>query len=118
MLPISLAALVYGLRTLVNVNADGDQPLDVPSVLLSVPGFGGIVFGLSRLGESSGSVRLGRAAVAWPSAWSCLVLFVFRQRAAVTGKGPLLDLRAFDFTHVHGGAWRCSASPLWRCSGR
>ena len=63
-LPISLAALVYGLRTLVNVNADGDQPLDIPSVLLSVPGFGGIVFGLSRLGRVQRFVRLGRARLA------------------------------------------------------
>ena len=102
MLPISLAALVYGLRTLVNVNADGDQPLDVPSVLLSVPGFGGIVFGLSRLGESSGSS-------AWVAPLSlvvgvvCLVLFGFRQRALVTGKGPLLDLRAFDLVMFRRG---------------
>jgi DHA2 family lincomycin resistance protein-like MFS transporter len=101
-LPISLAALVYGLRTLVNVNADGDQPLDIPSVLLSVPGFGGIVFGLSQLGESSGST-------AWVAPLSlvvgvvCLVLFVLRQRALVTGKGPLLDLRAFDFPMFRRG---------------
>jgi DHA2 family lincomycin resistance protein-like MFS transporter len=101
-LPISLAALVYGLRTLVNVNAEGDQPLDIPSVLLSVPGFGGIVFGLSRLGESSGSS-------AWVAPLSlvvgvvCLVLFGFRQRALVTGKGPLLDLRAFDLVMFRRG---------------
>ena len=31
-LPIALGALVFGLRGLVNVNADGDQPLDLPSV--------------------------------------------------------------------------------------
>ena len=101
-LPISLAALVYGLRTLVNVNADGDQPLDVPSVLLSVPGFGGIVFGLSRLGESSGS-SAWVAPVSLAVGVVCLVLFVFRQRALVTGKGPLLDLRAFDFTMFRRG---------------
>jgi DHA2 family lincomycin resistance protein-like MFS transporter len=33
----------------------------------------------------------------------CLVLFVFRQRALVTGKGPLLDLRAFSFTMFRRG---------------
>ncbi|GAA3705485.1 DHA2 family efflux MFS transporter permease subunit [Microlunatus aurantiacus] len=101
-LPIALAALAYGLKGLVNVNADGDQPLDVVSVLLSVPGFGGIVFGLSRLGESSGSA-------AWVAPVSlvvgvvCLVLFVVRQRALVAGKGPLLDLRAFSFTMFRRG---------------
>ena len=101
-LPIALAALAYGLKGLVNVNADGDQPLDVVSVLLSVPGFGGIVFGLSRLGESGGSA-------AWVAPLSlvvgvvCLVLFVLRQRALVAGKGPLLDLRAFAFPMFRRG---------------
>ena len=85
-LPIALAALVYGLRTLVNVNADGDQPLDIPSVLLSVPGFGGIVFGLSRLGESSGS-SAWVAPVSLVVGVVCLVLFVFRQRALVDRQG-------------------------------
>ena len=33
----------------------------------------------------------------------CLVLFVFRQRALVDGKGPLLDLRAFDLTMFRRG---------------
>ncbi|HYI59126.1 MAG TPA: MDR family MFS transporter [Microlunatus sp.] len=102
-LPIALGALVIGLRGLVNVNADGDQPLDLPSVALSIPAFGGIVFGLSRLGES------GDASSAWLGPVSlvvgvvCLVLFVLRQRALVNGKGPLLDLRAFDFTMFRRG---------------
>jgi DHA2 family lincomycin resistance protein-like MFS transporter len=101
-LPIALAALVYGLRNLVNVNADGDQPLDIPSVLLSVPGFGGIVFGLSRLGESNGS-SAWVAPVSLAVGVVCLVLFGFRQRALVTGKGPLLDLRAFSFAMFRRG---------------
>ena len=113
-LPIALAALVYGLRTLVNVNADGDQPLDIPSVLLSVPGFGGIVFGLSRIGESSGS-SAWVAPVSLAIGVVCLVLFGFRQRALVTGKGPLLDLRAFGYSMFRRG-WRCSASRPWPCS--
>lgn len=102
-LPIALAALIFGLRGLTNVNADGDQPLDVISVLLSVPGFGGIVFGLSQLGESSngglgwlGPVALGVGVV-------CLVLFVVRQQALVKGKGALLDLRVFGYPMFRRG---------------
>ena len=96
-LPIALGALVYGLRTLVNVNADGDQPLDLASVLLSVPAFGGLVFGLSRLGEAGHGSAVWVAPVSLAVGVVCLVLFVLRQRALATGKGPLLDLRAFGF---------------------
>ena len=115
-LPISLAALVYGLRTLVNVNADGDQPLDIPSVLLSVPGFGGIVFGLSRLGESSGSsawVAPSRWSSVW-CAWCC----------SGSGSAPSSPARvrcsicAPSTSRCSGGVWRCSASQPSRCSGR
>jgi DHA2 family lincomycin resistance protein-like MFS transporter len=102
-LPIALAALVYGLRGLVNVNADGDQPLDVGSVLLSVPAFGGIVFGLSQFGESGSGSSVWVAPVSLVVGIVCLVLFVLRQRALVNGKGPLLDLRAFEFTMFRRG---------------
>ena len=102
-LPIALAALAYGLRTLVNVNADGDQPLDVRSVLLSVPAFGGIVFGLSQLGESGHGSSVWVAPAALVIGLLCLVLFVRRQRALMHGKGPLLDLRAFDFPMFRRG---------------
>jgi DHA2 family lincomycin resistance protein-like MFS transporter len=102
-LPIALGALVYGLRGLVNVNASGDQPLDIVSVLLSVPAFGGIVFGLSQIGESGHGTSPWVAPVSLVVGVVCLVLFVFRQRALVEGKGPLLDLRAFEFTMFRRG---------------
>ena len=101
-LPIALAALVFGLRGLTNVNADGDQPLDLVSVLLSVPGFGGIVFGLSQLGESGGGGRwVGPTALGIGVV--CLVLFVVRQQALVKGKGALLDLRVFGYAMFRRG---------------
>ena len=52
-LPIALAALAYGLRTLTDVGEAGHQKLDPLSVVLSVPAFGGIVYGLSQLGQES-----------------------------------------------------------------
>ena len=68
-LPIALASLVYGSRRLVNVGQPGHQRLDVLSVLLSVPAFGGIVYGLSQLGQ--GVVRIAaRAGLRRMSAWS------------------------------------------------
>lgn len=102
-LPVALAALVYGLRTLVNVNTEGDQPLDVVSVLLSVPAFGGIVFGLSRFSEAGHGSAPWLAPVALGIGVVCLALFVARQRALIRGKGPLLDLRAFGFAMFRRG---------------
>lgn len=102
-LPIAVGVLVYGLRTLVDVNAKGDQPLDLPSVALSVPAFGGIVYGLSRFGEA------GQGSAAWVAPVTlgigvvCLVAFGWRQRALIDGRGPLLDLRAFEFTMFRRG---------------
>ena len=52
-LPIALASLVYGSRRLVNIGQPGHQKLDVLSVLLSIPAFGGLVYGLSQLGRGA-----------------------------------------------------------------
>ncbi len=96
-LPIALAALAYGARTLTDVSETGDQKLDLISVLLSVPAFGGIVFGLSQLGRGSGtgsSVAIGSLVIGVV----CLLAFGIRQRRLARGDGsPLLDLRPFGY---------------------
>ena len=95
-LPIALAALLYGSRRLVNVGAPVQQKLDVVSVLLSVPAFGGIVYGLSQLGQDSESARLAIGSVT--IGVICLVAFGLRQRRLARGAGdPLLNLRPFSF---------------------
>lgn len=96
-LPIALAALVLGARLLGNVGESGRQRLDVLSVLLSVPAFGGLVYGLSKLGESA-SGGLAAALVPLVVGVLCLVAFGWRQlRLARAEADPLLDLRAFRF---------------------
>jgi MFS transporter, DHA2 family, lincomycin resistance protein len=94
-LPIALAALVYGAARLVNISEPGEQRLDVLSVILTVPAFGGIVFGLSNLTDPTGfAVGIASLVVGI----LCLVAFGLRQRAlARSENSPLLDLRAFDF---------------------
>jgi MFS transporter, DHA2 family, lincomycin resistance protein len=109
-LPIAVAALINGSRRLVDVGEAGQQRLDVPSVLLSVPAFGGIVYGLSQLGADSlagGRVAIGCLVVGVV----CLLIFGVRQRRlargsvksrgdtprAPRGGDPLLDLRAFRY---------------------
>jgi MFS transporter, DHA2 family, lincomycin resistance protein len=94
--PIAVLALVVGLRTLQNIGERGSQPIDIVSVLLTVPAFGGIVFGLSRLGEGGGEAPW-LAPVALVTAVICLVIFLRRQRKLESGSGPLLDLRAFRY---------------------
>ena len=95
-LPIALAALVYGARKLVNVGEPGHQKLDLVSVALSVPAFGGIVYGLSQLGRDSATARLAIGSVI--IGVICLVAFGLRQRRLARGAGnPLLNLRPFSF---------------------
>ena len=101
----SAATLVFGKMFFPNSGTELDGI--IAAFVTYAVGFvarpiGGIVFGLSRLGESGGSA-------AWVAPLSlvvgvvCLVLFVLRQRALVTGKGPLLDLRAFAFPMFRRG---------------
>jgi MFS transporter, DHA2 family, lincomycin resistance protein len=95
-LPIAVAALVSGSRRLTDVGEVGRQRLDMPSVLLSVPAFGGIVYGLSQLGGDSaagGRVAIGFLVVGVV----CLLIFGARQRRLARGRDPLLDLRAFRY---------------------
>ena len=96
-LPIALAALVYGARTLTDIGEAGNQKLDLLSVVLSVPAFGGIVYGLSQLGQESAagnSVAIGSLVVGVV----CLLAFGVRQRRLARGDGsPLLDLRPFGY---------------------
>jgi DHA2 family lincomycin resistance protein-like MFS transporter len=95
-LPIAIAALINGSRRLVDVGEVGHQRLDLTSVLLSVPAFGGIVYGLSQLGTDSATG--GRAAIAFLVVGViCLLLFGARQRLLARGRDPLLDLRAFRY---------------------
>jgi MFS transporter, DHA2 family, lincomycin resistance protein len=96
-LPIALAALVLGARLIGNVGEPGRrQRLDLVSVLLSVPAFGGLVYGLSRLGEST-SDGLSTALVFLVVGVLCLLAFGWRQLRLARSGDPLLDLGAFRF---------------------
>jgi DHA2 family lincomycin resistance protein-like MFS transporter len=95
-LPIALAILVYGSRRLVNIGEAGHQRLDLRSVLLSIPAFGGVVYGLSQLGRGAAGPAVALGFVAF--GLLCMVIFGWRQvRLARHGDDPLLDLRAFRY---------------------
>jgi len=102
MIPFAVAALVIGARKVVNIGEPRPGRLDVLSVLLSIPGFGGLVYGLSQLGEA-GRAPASERADATAAALTALAvgvvalgLFVWRQFVLQRTDAALLDLRTFS----------------------
>ena len=91
-LPIAIAALIVGASLITNVTEPRPTRIDVPSVVLSALGFGGVVFGLSTLGTATTPLEtwlpLAIGAVS-------LVVFVLRQLRLQRSDRALLDLRTF-----------------------
>lgn len=94
-LPVALLAMAIGARFLTNVGERGNVKLDFVSVVLTVPAFGGLVFGLSQIGGRGGASALPVAALVIGVV--CMAAFVFRQLRLQKSDSPLLDLRAFNF---------------------
>lgn len=96
-LPVALLTLVYGAGRLVNIAEPRPTSLDLPSVLLSAVGFGGLVYGFSSAGEGSGGWGNPRVTVALLVGGLSLLLFVWQQLALGRRGAPLLDLAAFRY---------------------
>lgn len=96
-LPVALLTLTYGARRLVNVGEGRPGTLDLPSVLLSAAGFGGVVYGFSSAGEGPDGWGNPRVALVLGVGGLSLLLFTLRQRALGRRGTPLLDLRAFGY---------------------
>jgi DHA2 family lincomycin resistance protein-like MFS transporter len=98
-LPIALAALAIGAKYLTNIGDSEKTRLDALSVLLTVPAFGGLVYGLSQVGGGHG----GQAGPGTPALLAlavgvvAMLAFVLRQLRLQKSEAPLLDLRAFNF---------------------
>ena len=94
-LPIAVIALVLGALRIQNVTEPRKTPLDFVSIVLSAIGFGGLVYGLSNLGEVEGGITT-------PAGWAPLAigalglaLFIGRQLQLQRKDRALLDLRTF-----------------------
>ncbi len=94
-LPIAIFALVLGGMRVQNVTEKTNVPLDVLSVILSAFAFGGLVYGLSSIGEAiagntmvSPWIPIGVGAIA-------LVTFILRQLTLQKREQAFLDLRTF-----------------------
>lgn len=106
-LPIALIALAVGARWIHNIGEPTDAPIDVPSIILSAFGFGGIVFGLSQLGggaahgDSAADAAVADAmstltlSVSFGVGVIALGLFIWRQFILQKSDRALLDLRVF-----------------------
>ncbi|MEZ2390874.1 DHA2 family efflux MFS transporter permease subunit [bacterium RCC_150] len=94
-LPVALIAMAIGARFLTNVGERGNTRLDFLSVVLTIPAFGGVVYGLSQIGGHGGATAL--PVVALVVGVLCMAVFVFRQLKLQKSDAPLLDLRAFTF---------------------
>ncbi|WP_241005221.1 DHA2 family efflux MFS transporter permease subunit [Nocardioides sp. zg-1228] len=92
-LPIALLSLALGAAWVRNVTEPRDVPVDVLSVVLSALAFGGLIYGLSSIGESA----TGHTPVpVWlPLVLGGLALVTFVARQLRLRDRALLDLRAF-----------------------
>lgn len=96
-LPIALLALAAG-ATWVRLDSETRKiPLDWPSVVLSALAFGGLVFGLSSIGESARGEALLPPWAPTLIGLAALAVFVFRQLRLQRDGRALLDLRPLGF---------------------
>lgn len=94
MVPVAIIALVVGLFLMPRLGGGKRVPLDIPSVALSLLGFGGVITAVSSASE------LAHGSLVPPVALTVgvvsLVVFTHRQKSLqARGKSPLLDLRPF-----------------------
>ncbi|MFC3799702.1 MDR family MFS transporter [Cohnella sp. GCM10012308] len=91
-LPLAAFSIIFAAAFLRNVTDLTKPKVDIVSILLSTIGFGGIVYGFSKAGESG----WGDTEVVWSLAAGgvSLLLFIWRQLVV---KEPILNLRAFKY---------------------
>ncbi|MFW6775203.1 MFS transporter [Nocardioides sp. CPCC 205120] len=95
MLPFAGAALALGAWKLRNTTTPEPVALDVPSLLLSALGFGGLVYGLSLIGEASSGHTPISPYLPIAVGVVALVGFVLRQIPLQRRDRAFLDMRIF-----------------------
>ncbi|GAB4087270.1 DHA2 family efflux MFS transporter permease subunit [Myceligenerans cantabricum] len=93
--PVALIALTAGIVWIRNVSEKEVHPIDPLSILLSLVGFGGIVWGLSELGESANGAGVVNPYLPLGLGVVALGLFIRRQLSRQRTDSALLDLRTF-----------------------
>ncbi|WP_443437294.1 MDR family MFS transporter [Glutamicibacter arilaitensis] len=91
--PIAVVALLVGSPRLPRGVEGVSTPLSVPSLILAIPGFGGLVYALSGLSAGVTPLNLGILI----GAVLCLLAFVFLQLNLQKEDKALLDLRPLGY---------------------
>ncbi|WP_251449366.1 MDR family MFS transporter [Microbacterium sp. Marseille-Q6648] len=94
-LPIAVLAIALGAVWVRNVTETVPATLDVPSVILSALGFGGLIFGLSSIGEAASGHAPVPVWIPLVVGAASLITFVVRQIRLQKTDAALLDLRTF-----------------------
>ncbi|POH58526.1 MDR family MFS transporter [Arthrobacter glacialis] len=95
-LPIAVIALILGSRLLPTTSERAASRLHIPSVLISIPAFGGLVYGLSGIGSVDAATQQ-LAIVALVVSLISLLAFVLLQLRLQRNDGALLDMRPFVY---------------------
>ena len=95
-LPIAAIALLLGTLRMPNVGTQRTARVDPVSVILSILAFGGLVYGLSLIGDLANGEALLPPAGPIALGVIALGLFVWRQLVLQRSDGALLDLRTFQ----------------------
>ncbi|MFV0407865.1 MAG: MDR family MFS transporter [Propioniciclava sp.] len=100
-LPIALTMLVLGIARLRNTGIVHRTPLDLLSVVLTVVGFGPLVYGLSLIGD--GAAPSWEAPAALAAGVVGVAAFVRRQLVLQRSDTALLDLRTLAYSGYRTG---------------
>ncbi|MFI1287731.1 MDR family MFS transporter [Streptomyces sp. NPDC020792] len=93
-LPIAAGVTLFGLRKLENVGEQQASSIDWFSVCVAALGFGGLVYGLSLVGESDRrTLGIGIAA----AGIAAIAVFALRQLGLQRDGTPLMDLRTLRY---------------------
>lgn len=94
-LPIAAGALVLGAMTLRNIGEPRRVSVDALSIVLTIVGFGGLVYGLSAIGAAASGGSAVNPAAPLAVGVVGLGLFIWRQISLQRSDAALLDLRPF-----------------------
>lgn len=94
-LPLALVCGIVGFRLMPKSGTNPVGSLDFVSIPFAALGFGGLVYGMSQIGGSTGEEPIVEPWIAIVVGAACIALLVWRQlRLANKGGSPLMDLRA------------------------
>lgn len=103
MLPIITLLTVLAFKFLRNVGENTARKIDILSVLLSLVGFGGLVYGLNLLGEQAAHISVITFTPLLVGVLG-VIAFVWRQLVLTRNATALLDLRVFNYRAYWMGA--------------